>query len=261
MNNSIKTIAAVSLGIITLFSSCRKKEDPIVTPPVVTEGGTGKVKLEFANKVGSNNLILNTTTYTNQAGNTFNVTKFSYFITNIKLNKQDGGQFAETESYHLLKQTDPASLTFDLSGVPNGTYKSITFMIGVDSTRNVSGAQTGALEQNNDMFWSWNTGYIMMKFEGTSPQSTQAGNVLQLHAGGFSGANSVLRTVTLTFPNDLVVNSNTPHMHINADLLKVFASPNVIDFSTMSAVHMPGAGAKMLADNYMQMFTVTVVGE
>jgi hypothetical protein len=258
----MKKIITVALVIMTVLSSCKKKEDPKVTPnnPVVTEE-SGEVKFEFTSKVGNDNLILNTSTYTNAAGNTYKVTKFNYYITNIKLNKQDGGQFAETESYHLLKQSDPATLTFDISDVPNGTYKSVTFMIGVDSTRNVSGAQTGALDPANDMFWSWNTGYIMLKMEGTSLQSTQPGNILQLHTGGFSGANSVLRTVTLAFPADLVVNGNHPHLHLSANLNKMFEGANLINFSTVSAVHMPGANAVKLADNYQQMFTVTAVGE
>jgi hypothetical protein len=59
------------------------------------------------------------------------------------------------------------------------------FMIGVDSARNNSGAQTGALDPTNGMFWSWSTGYIMAKFEGTSAQSPAAANALKFHIGGF----------------------------------------------------------------------------
>jgi hypothetical protein len=256
MHTSIRNIATILVVLVFGISSCKQKDDP--TPPVPTEE-TGTVKLEFSNKVGSEALVLNTAWYTNQNGDSFNVTKFNYFITNVKLNKS-GGSWAETESYHLLKQTVPSSLEFDMTGIPNGTYTSLTFTIGVDSTRNVSGAQTGALDQANDMFWDWNTGYIMVKFEGTSPKSNQPGNILQFHMGGFSGANSVLRTVTLNLPSDLVVNGNTTHIHLKADVLELFKNPNTINFATTSAVHMAGAGAKMFADNYNDMISVTLVG-
>ncbi len=259
MNKLIKTATVLSFAVITALSSCKKKEDPviIVDPP----NPSGSVHMEFFNKVGGDMLILNTGQYQNQNGDTFNVTKFNYFITNIKLNKADGTQFTETESYHLLKQSNPSSMTFDIAEVPNGTYKSVTFMIGVDSLRNSSGAQTGALDVNNDMYWDWNSGYIMMKMEGSSSSSTQGGGLLQFHMGGFSGANSVLRTVTLTFPQDLVINGNEQHMHVTANLLKMFGDINIIDFATLSAVHMPGANAKKIADNYQQMFSVTAIGE
>jgi hypothetical protein len=260
MNKFIKATSVLSIAFITVLSSCKKKDDPLIVDPGPT---MGSVHLEFFNRVGDDPMSLGLAQYFNANGDQYAITKFNYFITNIKLNKQDGSQYIEENSYHLVKQTESGSQTFDLAQVPNGTYKSITFMIGVDSARNTSGAQTGALDDGNDMYWDWNTGYIMVKMEGTSTSSTQPGNVLQFHIGGFSGANSVLRTVTLTFPNngDLVVNGNEPHMHIKADINKLFSGANEIDFATLSAVHMPGANAKKIADNYQQMFSVTAIGE
>ncbi len=261
MKKFIKAISILSIALTSIMSSCEKKEDPelIIDPPP----NMGSVKIEFTNRVGDDPMSLGLPQYFNANGDQYAITKFNYFITNIKLNKQDGSQYVEPESYHLVKQTEPSSLTFDLAQVPNGTYKSITFMIGVDSARNTSGAQTGALDQNNDMYWDWNSGYIMVKMEGTSTASTQPGDILQFHTGGFSGANSVLRTVTLTFPNnsDLVVEGNEPHMHIKADINKMFSGDNLVKFSELSAVHMPGANAKKLADNYRNMFSVTAIGE
>jgi hypothetical protein len=235
----ISILCAAAMAVT--FTACKKKKDP-VTPPI--DANVGTVKLEFSNKVGSESLVLNNNWYTNENGDSFTVSKFNYYISNIKLNEAGGSQFAEPESYHLLKQSDLSSMEFDIANVPNGTYKSVTFMIGVDSLRNVSGAQTGALAPG-DMFWDWNTGYIMLKFEGNSPMSTQPDDIVQLHMGGFSGTNSVLRTVTLAFPQDLVVNDNEPHVHLAANVLELFKSPTTISFATLNAVHM---------------FSVTLVG-
>jgi hypothetical protein len=259
MNQFTKAASVLSIAFIAAISSCNKKPDVIVDPGP----NTGSVHMEFFNRVGDDPMSLGLAQYFNASGNQYAITKFNYFITNIKLNKQDGSQYVETESYHLVKQTETSSQTFDLAEVPNGTYKSITFMIGVDSFRNVDGAQTGALDQGNDMFWGWTTGYIMVKMEGTSTASTHPDDLLQFHIGGFSGANSALRTVTLTFPNngDLVVEGNEVHMHVKADINKMFSGVNVIDFATLSAVHMAGPDAKKIADNYQGMFSVTTIGE
>ncbi len=222
-----------------------------------SQSQAGIVKLSFANKIGGNNVVYDTQWYLNANNDSFNISLLKYYISNVKLNS-GGGTYTETESYHLLDHSTASSMNFDLSNVPSGTYNSVTFMIGVDSLRNVSGAQTGALDPNKDMFWSWNTGYIMFKLEGMSPQAGMGG-MLAFHVGGFSGANSSLRTVTLTFPQPLVVNADNKQVNINADIAKLFAAPNVIDFSVTSMVHMPGADAKKLADNYATMFSVTSV--
>ncbi|WP_316930094.1 MbnP family protein, partial [Hymenobacter sp. IS2118] len=49
----------------------------------------------------------------------------------------------------------PASQLLALKDIPVGDYQSVSFTVGVDSARNVAGAQTGALDPNNGMFWTW----------------------------------------------------------------------------------------------------------
>ena len=101
----------------------------------------------------------------------------------------------------------------------------------------------------------------MLKFEGNSPQSPQANGKIVMHAGGFSGDNSVLKTVTLNFDSPVEVKANgTPHIHLTADMLALFKSPNKISFATMNTIHMPGTDAKKFADNYANMFRVTYAG-
>jgi hypothetical protein len=258
MNNTIKFLALAAAGSL-LFSSCTKKDNP--TPPVVTTVDTGKVYLEFFNIAGGGNLKLNNAWYKNHNGDSFTVSKFNYYISNIKLNGS-AASYTENESYHLIEHsTNAAEMAFNLEKVPAGKYASITFMIGVDSLRNVSGAQTGALDPDKGNFWSWNTGYIMLKFEGNSPKAPTSDGRLVMHCGGFSGTNNVVKTITINFPNEIeVTKSATQHIHLKADILALFKSPNVVDFATTHTIHMPGAGANKLAANYANMFTITYAG-
>lgn len=254
---TIKSFSILSLlSLITVISSCKK--DPDETPTPTPAATTGSIALHFENMVGDSALVLNTSTYVNANLDTFNVSKFNYYISNIKLTRSDLSVYTETESYHLLEADNAASLEFVLNNVPIGDYTSIQFTIGVDSARNVSGAQTGALDPANGMFWSWNSGYIMAKFEGTSPQSTAMGGMLMYHVGGFSGTNSVLKTVSPSFNSDVasVSATVTPEIHLKADLLEWFTTPSNISFATLGAIHMPGANAKSVADNYANMFSV-----
>lgn len=254
----MKTImksAVAALCVTVLIASCRKADNPSAA------GNTGKVKLEFFNVVGGSNLNLSTQWYKNANGDSFTVSTFNYYISNVVLNGTAGQTYVEPESYHLVQQSDLTSTSFDMANIPVGSYTSVTFTIGVDSTRNVSGAQTGALDPANGMFWTWKSGYIMLKMEGNSPQSTASDKSLTFHCGGFSGANSVLKTITVNFPNSIDVTSATlPHVHLQADVLKMFASPNKIDFAVESYTMSAGVLAKGLSDNYANMFTSTYAG-
>lgn len=100
----------------------------------------------------------------------------------------DKKNIPELNSYHLINEEGTASKSFSFFVMPT-QYNSLSFLIGVDSLKNVSGAQTGGLDPLNGMFWTWNTGYIMFKMEGNSPSSSVVNNKIEYHIGGFSGAN------------------------------------------------------------------------
>ncbi len=257
---NIKTLVYITtLMLFLALSSCRYKDKETVVP-VDPAGDSAKVKIELFNMVGASSLNMGNQWYKNEHNDSFEVTTFNYYISNIKLNSAST-IYAEDYSYHLVQQSVSSSHSFDLSGVPYGIYTGITFTIGVDSAHNVSGTQSGALDPINGMFWSWTTGYVMLKFEGVSPRSTEANYAITLHSGGFSGVNNVLRTVTLNFPTPITVGSGAEnHVHLSADVLALFRSPNVIDFATLSSIHAPGPDAKLFADNYANMFSVSYAG-
>ncbi|MCA0428981.1 MAG: hypothetical protein LCH32_00600 [Bacteroidetes bacterium] len=253
--NLIKFFATI-VFVSVFFNSCKKdKKTEEETPSQPT---TGKLKLAFNNMYGSSALILNTTDYINNS-DTFKVSMFNYYISNIKLTATDNSVYNETESYHLVKANVANSLSFDLNEVPIKDYKSISFVIGVDSLRNVSGSQTGALDPANGHFWTWSSGYIMAKLEGTSPQSSDPAKKVIFHIGGFKGIYNALKTVTLNFPTSAVVTeTKIPQVNFKTDLKEWF-SPNAINFSTIYSVQTLGATSKSIADNYANMFSVTSV--
>ena len=95
--------------------------------------------------------------------------------------KTDNSIVTIPNTYFLVNQDEEASMAIEMDSLPLGLYKSIKFMIGVDSTRNVSGSQTGALDPANGMFWTWNSGYIFLKMEGTSPVIPNTGHNFTFH--------------------------------------------------------------------------------
>jgi hypothetical protein len=249
---SLNTPAITLLVSILLLTGCQKNE---ASPA----NQTGEVDIEFEHTVGTAPLVLNKQTYSTLAGDQFTVSTFKYYISNLKLTKTDGTQYAVPESYYLVNSDVSSSQHLAIKNVPTGDYKALTFTIGVDSVRNVSGAQTGALDPTNTMFWSWNSGYIFTKLEGTSPQSKETGNTLMFHIGGFKSPNNTIRTVTPAFPsgiNLLVRADHSPEIHYNVDVLRMFSGPNTIRFGSLST-SMGGPTSVQVANNYAQgMFSV-----
>ena len=126
-----------------------------------------ELQINFRHFVGSDSLIFKTKEYVNELGQKYTVTKFKYYISNIQL-INDSGKVFSSEEYFLINEDEPQSKGFSVKDVPPGNYKTLSFIIGVDSLRNCSGLQEGALDPVKGMFWAWNTGYIFLKLEGLS---------------------------------------------------------------------------------------------
>ena len=266
-------ILALALSISLGFTACKK--DTVPEPDNTTNNGNGNnnnnnnnnspvggntLRISLKNMVGTDSMILGNSPlrYQNAAGDSFSIRMYKYYISNIKLTDNNGNQWSEPNSYHFIDAAFPNTNTFDISNVPAGTYVSMTFLIGVDSARNVSGSQTGALDPVNGMFWTWSSGYIMAKLEGKAPNSPAAGDNIVLHIGGFSGANSGLRWATPSFGTSQAVVTSTTGAHINlkSDALRWFTGSTNISFATVNNVMSPSANSVAIANNYTNMFSV-----
>jgi hypothetical protein len=211
------------------------------------------VNIGISNKVGTANFIANTN-FTNPFGEQFKLTKFQYYISNVFLLKQGSTLIhPETESYHLIK-AENGNTNFSFN-IKNKDVNQIKFLIGVDSTRNVSGAQTGALDPLNGMFWTWSSGYIMAKMEGTSPVSNAVSNLVTYHIGGFTGVNSSLRWVTLNIPPSAFVN-NAFNINLQCDINKFFNGVHAMKIVDEPIMMNHGVASAKYADNYATMFTI-----
>jgi hypothetical protein len=193
------------------------------------------------------------TKYKNMNGDTFTVSMFKYYITNVVLTKDDGSKFYEAASYHLLDHS--TTTEFTINNIPIGTYKSMSYLIGVDSIHNVSGAQDGDLSPSKGMYWAW-TGYVNLKFEGNSNQAGSIDKTLTFHIGGYSGSNNTGQQRTLTFGQDLVIaGGKTPQLKLKTNVCELFKNPFAFDFGHTYDITGPGIAANGFAANYADMIS------
>jgi len=261
LKNKIREMKSlfIRMGLLLTFMlfvlvGCKKdKPDPIIDPTPTS----GTVKLKFDHKWGMtwDAFTMNTEHIHPSTSEAITFTTLKYYISNVKLKKEDGTWWEQPESYHLITVDDNTVPEISLENVPTGNYTEIEYMIGVDSTRNVSGAQTGALSTTNGMFWSWTTGYIFIKAEGTSPDAPS--DFFSYHIGGFKEENNTnaTRVNTQSFDGMLsVTGSNHPSVHFYINVARFWHGG--ISLADLNTVHMPGANALTLADNFRGAFIV-----
>lgn len=245
---------------VTLLIGCNPKE----------KKNTNSLVISFKHTIGNTDLQLGGT-YVSPQGETFTISKLDYFISNIRLQKADGSEYVmpQDNSYFLVKLSEPASQNISLVGVPAGEYTSIKFVIGVDSLRNTlePARRTGALDVGaaaEGMYWNWNTGYIFLKLEGTSPAAPAAqNNEFLYHIGGYGGYLSPtinnVRTCGIAFGTSLrVADGKKPILHLKTDLAKLFKNKTTISIAQNSSVMFSPFSAT-IADNYLDMFSLDFV--
>lgn len=231
---------------IILLSSCKKDEEEIAT------NTKSSFTLEFEHQVSGVALNLNTTTYKNAKGEDFKINVFKYYVSNVKLSKADGTTYLVPESYFLIDESKPSSKLITFNNIPTGDYTKIEYTIGVDYARNFAGAQTGALDPVNGMFWTWNSGYIFVKLEGTSPQSKAQNNALTFHIGGVLDPNNTIRTYAteINSANPLRIRMDSkPDMHFIVNAASLFTGTTDVSFANLNFT-MGGANSVIVADNY-----------
>ena len=258
---TVGLLASIALGLAVF--SCNTA-DPLMAPVE-----TGRLRVAFDNIAGTSDLILNSGTYQNAVGESFAVTKFNYFVSNIRLRKADGSDYVvpQDSSYFLVQEEKLTSQTSTLSGIPTGNYTGIMFTVGVDSLRSLANIskRTGVLDPglNDGMYWEWNSGYIFLKLEGTSAVAPAAqNNAFYYHIGGFGGGYdgkktiNNLRTITVPFKTDVVnVQTNmTPSVQLKADVLALFNGSTKLSIAQNPSV-MFDTYSTSISDNYAKMFS------
>lgn len=261
MNKNILGLLAL-LTFATVFTNCSKDEEDL--------SGVGSIAFEFDNRAGDASLVFGND-YKNAAGETLKFSTFNYFVSNFVLVKADGSEYVvpKDSCYFLCKHDDPDSREVVINNIPAGDYEEIRFTIGVDSAKSVSdiSQRTGVLDPASGasgMYWAWNSGYIFVKVEGTSPQAPLdpmlGENIFQYHTGLYGGLTSPtlnnIKTVTLHShdePAKVRRDHEAPTVHTYVDVLEMFTSPTNISVAVNPTSH-AGPYSKTVADNYADMF-------
>ena len=194
---------------------------------------------------GKNTFDLNTKfPLNNKDSISFEMLKF--YISNIELYNNETKVWKAENSFHLVNYENSSSLEIVYDLPLDLDYNRLKFDIGIDSTTNVSGAMGGDLDPTKGMYWTWQSGYVNFKLEGTSNICDSYKNEFQYHIGGYQAPYATLQTVVLS-----VQKSNQIDIEI---AIKEFVDQ--IDLKSESHIMSLGTKAVQLSNLLPTMFKV-----
>ncbi len=156
------------------------------------------VVLDFEHVSNNKAIIKNDSTLKVAPDERYLVSKLKYYISQICFKGEK--VFIDPTPYLI---EDGRNQQIRLT-IPSGRYERLAFMLGLDSLLHCSGAQSGDLDPLNDMFWTWNNGYVIFKLEGKYFSSEGRSGKLEHHLGGYREDQKISQAIELKFPEPVV---------------------------------------------------------
>jgi len=139
-----------------------------------------------------------------------------------------------------------------VSGVPAGGYTGVSSLVGVDAQKTGLTdpfsfiGKFDALSPANNMSWTWSSGHLFLKLEGTVARP------LTCQVGGYAAPYNGIVTAAPSFGNN--------KRHLQADLLRMCDGVTHVPLRTFLGTYMPSPESVVMTQNYAAgMFSVQQV--
>ncbi len=169
-------------------------------------------------------------------GNNIKIEHFKLYISDMVYLKNDSIVHVSKKMAHLINLSD--SNTMAISEKALLEFDAIRFKIGIDSITSVSGIYANDLDPTNGMYWTWQSGYINFKLEGTASNCPARLNKFQWHIGGYMSPFNAQREVELKCKKKAALT-------IDIQIDEMF---HKVDVSKIYQVMSPGIQAMEIAD-------------
>lgn len=249
-----------------VFSAC-KTEEP--DPP---EENWGKIILNFKHQINGIPLEFDTLLYINAAGNPFLVNEIQYFISDISLYYHNGS-VSLINDWKAIQYVDtdiPDTQSWEVfDKIPEGTYDSINFTVGIADEKNASFMFVNPPE--SFMFWPefLGGGYHYLKLNGKWLEEGQQNQTtpFDFHLGRGQIYYSYPDSITEFIPNEFTVSLPNSGFQINTgqtidiniimNIENWFQNPNIYDHNVWGGYIMQNQEAMQLVkENGHNVFSV-----
>ncbi len=204
------------------------------------------VKISFRTVYGNKAIILNDSSYMHEIDNLIKFESLKFYISNINLYQNESITYSEKYSFHLIDISDTSSQII-LLNLPSGLdFDKIRFNLGIDSTTNVAGAMGGDLDPTKGMYWTWKSGYINFKMEGSCSQCPSSNRDFELHLGGYQYPFYALQQIELE-------THTKRNLNLCLDMKKFFSK---IDLKKQKSIMSPSREAASISDQLAKCFRI-----
>ncbi len=254
MTNSFKTLIFLSLLIVTACDTDDETE---------SLSGENRLTLEFDNSFSGDDLLLETSSYTNANGETLSIARFNYIVSNFMLIDENGEEFRypKDESYFIISEENGLTEVI-LENIPAGNYIALRFGLGVDQEKYQQGAEGQGdfleIAEENEMMWSWQAGYKFLNFEGSfTSESNSEQTDFKIHTGSHGSSLDNYKEVQVNFPSDAVVSADlSPLVHFEVDASSILTGTHKIKLSEKAVIMVDEEKSPKIAENALEMFSV-----
>lgn len=247
MKYSQSWVAIVLLAIFIVLAGCKDDNEKVKTT-------SGTLKLKFEHTWETQAFKLGSAYHHSVTHEHVTINQFKYYISNVKLLSTNGSWWKSEECYHLIDLTSSSRPEFVISGIPAGDYIEISYTVGIDSAKNVTGSSVGDLSPEKGMFWNSNDGYIFLLLEGLLEGDST--NKFSYSIGGFKESNggSAIENITQNFNGQLLTISSeaAPSVHFMIDVATIW--DNNFKLRDNLIIDNPGTTAQKVSNNFSNSF-------
>jgi hypothetical protein len=208
--------------------------------------GQSSVRIDFRPMFNGKELVQDKKYWCEAIHDSVSVSMLRFYISGIEFLKNGKSVAKEAESYHLVDLADSSTLSINCKLNKNISFNEIKFNLGIDSATNVSGVMGGDLDPTKGMYWTWQSGYINFKIEGTANKCTARNHEFQFHLGGYLSPDLSMQKMDFACKN-----SSGLKFNVNVD--RFFSG---MDLSNTDHVMIPGAEAVELSKKAAGIFSI-----
>lgn len=201
-------------------------------------------KITFSPTFNAKPLQLNTVLQVPNSSDSVVITRLKLYISAVQFYQDSVLVHALEPAYFLIDLEKPASQ--QIAFPTNLHFNAIQFNLGIDSVTNSKGVIGGALDPTNNMYWTWQSGYINFKLEGISKVCATRNNKFQFHLGGYQSPYNALQTIRL-------IPLKNESIHIQFDLLSFLNNIHLKDVNTVMS---PGEDGMKCSKQLATLFKV-----
>ena len=106
------------------------------------------------------------------------------YLSDFRFIEKNSGNTINIDTLIFYDLADSSTHVF-FKSLEISNYDDVSFTLGLDSSKNVSGELENAYDPLLGMYWAWNTGYVNLKLAGKSSLVLTKTHDFEFHLGGY----------------------------------------------------------------------------